>query len=211
MSETWPQWMIHAQDVGLIGPASLRFHHDHAQGFTEAPELKEGASADGTPNGRSIDLGSGGGLPGLVLAGLWPTSHWLLLDARKRSEEHLEDAIAAEGLKDRVEMVTGRAEDLGRDDSLRELFVFATARGFAKPGITAELAASFLCVGGVLVVSEPPEDIDRWPKDGLTMVGLEPGSSWANDVGHYRSFRKVDPLGERYPRRVGIPEKRPLF
>ncbi len=224
MSQDWPRWMIHAQDVGLIGPASLRFHHEHALGFAAGPGIttlltggREGGSdektvaRDDSRETRAIDLGSGGGLPGLVLAQSYPSSTWTLLDARKRSQEHLEAAIVQEGLEKRVAMVVGRAETLGREADLREQFDLATARGFAKPGITAELAAGFLTVGGTLVVSEPPEEVERWPAEFLGEVGLEAGATWSTDVGHYRSFHKIEAVSDRYPRRVGIPEKRPLF
>ena len=203
-----PSWMIHAQDVGLIGPASLRFHAAHAMGFTESATIHEALTQ---PTCQAIDLGSGGGLPGLVLAVAYPDSAWALLDARKRSQEHLEDAIASEGVHDRVSVAGGRAEELARQPELREQFTIATARGFAKPGVTAELASGFLAIDGHLVVSEPPEGNDRWPTDHLASLQLEPAQTWTSKEGHYRSFRKVAHLDERYPRRVGIPEKRPLF
>lgn len=216
MSETWPTWMIRAQDVGLIGPASLRFHHDHALGFAQddavAELLEQQVDDDAAADlGGAIDLGSGGGLPGLVLATAFPSSTWTLLDARLRSREHLDQAIDELEVEGRVSMALGRAEEYGRKPESRETFKLATARGFAKPAITAEITTSVLAVGGLLVVSEPPEDVDRWPAAQLEELGLEPANTWETKVGHYRSLVKVAPTPERYPRRVGIPEKRPLF
>ena len=52
-----------------------------------------------------------------------------------------------------------------------------TARSFGPPAATAECAAPLLAVGGLLVVSEPPDGPDRWPADALAALGLEPSDS----------------------------------
>jgi 16S rRNA (guanine527-N7)-methyltransferase len=90
-----------------------------------------------------------------------------------------------------------------------------TARGFGRPAITAECAAPFLRLGGLLVVSEPPPSSvaaagERWPADGLALCGLAPERVWATAF-HYRSLRQSSPCPDRLPRRVGVPAKRPLF
>ncbi len=202
-------WMEKAQDVGLIGPASLRFHTEHAQGFADSPCVRELLASETC---LALDLGSGGGLPGLVLATDFPSSTWRLLDARQRSQEHLSLAIEDETFAGRVSVVGGRGEELGRLADLREQQDLVTARGFAKPAVTAEIGSAFLRVGGVLVVSEPPDGGDaRWPADGLNLVSLRLEDAWNGAEGHYRAFRKTEPLDSRYPRRVGVPEKRLLF
>jgi len=65
-------------------------------------------------------------------------------------------------------------------------------------------------VGGRLVVSEPPGADERWSADGLATLGLVPGERWQEPF-HYRSFRLTKPCPDDYPRRVGVPGKRPLF
>jgi hypothetical protein len=105
---------------------------------------------------RALDLGSGGGLPGLVLVSAWPTTDWCLLDANQRRTEFLQEAVDELGLAGRVTVRRGRAEDLAHDPSLRGTFDLVVARSFGKPAVTAECAAGFLAVGGSLVVSEPP-------------------------------------------------------
>ena len=65
-----------------------------------------------------------------------------------------------------------------------------------------------------MVVSEPPEEMtqDRWPATGLASVGLAPLQRVrVVDRFGYQVIRKVEGVGDRYPRRVGIPAKRPLF
>ena len=89
-----------------------------------------------------------------------------------------------------------------------------------SPAVTAECAAPFLVVGGHLVVSEPPGDDDeapggsppspRWPAEGLARVGLAPATAWTEPF-HYRSFVLERPCPEEFPRRDGVPAKRPLF
>jgi 16S rRNA (guanine527-N7)-methyltransferase len=88
------------------------------------------------------------------------------------------------------------------------------ARSFGSPAVTAECAAPFLEVGGILVVSEPPDRgaSVRWPVEGLADLGLAPVASG----GHrgrfgYQVVEKQVPTPDRFPRRTGIPAKRPLF
>ncbi len=196
------------QDVGLIGPASLLFHHAHAQGFAANEAVAQRLEA----GCRCADLGSGGGLPGLVLAEDFPDTAWTLLDARLRSVDHLRDAVSAMMFDDRVAIGHGRGEELARDVELREQFDVVTARGFSGPSITAEIGSGFLAVGGLLVVSEPPDGgADRWDEQGLAKVQLRMGQEWETTDGHYRSFDKIAALDHEYPRRNGVPKKRPLW
>lgn len=161
-----------------------------------------------------MDLGSGGGLPGLVLATRWPDSHAVLVDSGTRRAAFLREAVTSLDLQDRVRVVLGRAEDLGRDPRWRGRFDAVVVRSFGPPAVVAECAAPFLKVGGLLVVSEPPGDVrtplERWPAEHLAVLGLRPCHS--HDVGrHYQVLEQVTPCPDRFPRRVGVPAKRPLF
>jgi 16S rRNA (guanine527-N7)-methyltransferase len=161
--------------------------------------------------GRAVDLGSGGGVPGLVLACHWPDSQWLLLDASHRRTDFLTDAVTSLGLNDRVRILCQRAEEAGRLPDLRHSADLVTARGFARPAVTAECAAPLLVVGGLLVVSDPPDAVpDRWPPEPLESLGLVPDGVSATAPALQR-LRQVTPCPDRYPRRTGVPAKRPLF
>lgn len=162
------------------------------------------------PCERAVDLGAGGGVPGLVLALALPSSRWTLLDASHRRTAFLRDAVERLGLAARVAVRTSRAEAAGRDHELRQGADVVVARGFGPPPVTAECAAPLLRPGGVLVVSEPPGGADRWPADGLAMVGLALDARRAGPPALVR-LRQVEPASDRYPRRTGQPSKRPLW
>ena len=201
-----------SQSQGFLGPGPVETHLDHARGFAAS-------AAVGAPH-RLLDLGSGGGVPGLVLATLdWPSAEVVLLDAGERRCVFLAWAVDELGLAPRVAVRRARAEEAGREATLRGEFDLVVARSFASPAVTAECAAPFLRVGGKLVVSEPPEDDDadastprvaRWPEEGLAEVGLRPLARWTSPF-VYQALEQVVPCADRYPRRTGIPAKRPLF
>lgn len=165
-----------------------------------------------------VDLGSGAGVPGLVLATRWKTS-LLLVDAHRRRAAFLTEAIRELGLTSRVEVAAVRAEELGRTAAKRGTFELVTARGFGRPAVVAECAAPLLAVAGRLVVSEPPpgvaQNADRWPSGGLGELGMASlGMREIRESG--REYHFVIAVQEllcpsRFPRRVGIPAKRPLF
>lgn len=190
-----------ARRLGVLGPGPVEAHVAHAAGFLEA------LGAVG-PGRLVVDLGSGGGIPGLVVAEARPDLRIVLLDAMEKRTALLDDAVTAMGIADRVQVVTGRAELLGRDEALRGAAAAVTARSFGPPAATAECAAPLLEVGGLLVVSEPPEGPDRWPAGELAGLGLEPSKL---DVPGMKVLCQATPCPDTYPRRNGLPAKRPLF
>ena len=100
---------------------------------------------------------------------------------------------------------------------MRGTFDLVTARSFAPPAATAECAAPMLKQGGALVVSEPPDALgaSRWPDVALATLGLirtstETVVTPAGPVTLSRMLATTS-CPQHYPRRVGIPFKRPLF
>jgi 16S rRNA (guanine527-N7)-methyltransferase len=217
--------LARARELDLLGPMDLDEQVEHALGFATAYEeaiagLPGGArhtDPEGTPPrpepGRWLDLGSGGGLPGLVLAHRWPLSTAVLLDAAERRTAFLADAVATLGWEDRVRVVRARAEEVGADPGLRAAFDVVWARSFGSPPVTAECAAPFLRTGGLLVVSEPPspgQTAVRWPRAGLAELGQEPLTTVRARFG-YQVVVQSSPCPERFPRRAGVAAKRPLY
>lgn len=190
---------------GFLGPGDVMFHVEHARAFFDA--------LDNSPPESFLDLGSGGGVPGLILARLLPPSRVVLLDAMAKRCHFLEWAIGQLGLGDRATVECGRAEQLARRDDLRGRFPVVVTRSFGPPSVTAECAAGFLrSPGGHLLVSEPPApDPGRWPTEGLAVLGLVLGARVQRGTATVQILSSSAELGERYPRRTGVPEKRPLF
>lgn len=156
---------------------------------------------------RVIDLGSGGGVPALVLALVWSQTEFTLLDSMVKRCVFLREVAANPAFGGRLKVVEGRAESAARESGHRGTYDLVTARSFGGPAVTAECAAGFLRVQGRLIVSEPPEGSGRWTGPGLEALGLQFEAS-VDGVAIMRQVRRCD---DRYPRRPGIPAKRPLF
>ena len=198
------------RDRGLLGPGPVEAHIEHALVF--APPIGSLLKQAGEDGRAVVDLGTGGGVPGLVLALAFPASRWLLVDGRRRSTVFVEEAVRELGIDDRVAVETARAEELGRDPTHRGRHPAVVSRGFGPPAATAECAAPMLEVGGRLVVSEPPGAVgERWRAEGLGHLGLDYDGLSRSDDGTVAVLVQVRPCPDRYPRRVGIPVKRPLF
>lgn len=147
---------------GAIGESSLQRAVEHAQQYVD----KVPASA-----GTLCDLGSGGGLPGLVIAVRCPWLTITLVERRATRADLLRRAVRSLALDDRVSVVADDVQQV----ALRSpgSFDVVTARSFAAPPITAKWAGRLLRPGGVLIVSEPPEDDpSRWAPDVLAAAGL---------------------------------------
>ena len=159
--------------------------------------------------GKVLDLGAGGGVPGLVLATYRPELELTLLDARQRACRFLREAVARLGVPGVV--VEARAEEAARRPELRETFDGVVARSFGPPPVTAECAVGFLRPGGRLVVSEPPDSDDiRWPPGGLDTLGFGPAGRGGGLETSFVTLEKIR-ADDRWPRRVGVPAKRPQW
>lgn len=191
---------------GFLGPAPIRDQVERSLAF---------ALVASSPPERALDLGSGGGLPGLALAMVFPKTTWYLLDSSPRRADWLRFALVSLGLQGHCHVRCGHAEDLAHTE-LRHSFDLVTARSFGRPATTVECAAPFLHLGGEILVTEPPHRREvRWPPPGLALLGLELVST--QTVGTHAGpvtlscLQAVALCPSHYPRRVGVPRKRPLF
>jgi 16S rRNA (guanine527-N7)-methyltransferase len=161
---------------------------------------------------RIVDLGSGAGLPGLVLAIARPEADVVLVESVGKKCAWLERTLSALGMEN-VRVACARAEELEE-----EPFDVVTARALASLPVLCEYAAPLLREGGALVAWKGAVDA-REDADGLhaaQVLGLEreevravepyPGSQRRT----LHVFRKVSPTPEGYPRRPGMAAKRPL-
>ena len=170
----------------------------------------------GLADGRLADVGTGGGFPGLVLKIAEPSLGVLLMDATRKKTDYLERT--ATELELDVEVRQARAEDAGHDLALRESFDIVTCRAIGPWPVVLELALPFCKTGGVVLAqrgAESPREAAVYAAATATLGGRvasveQVGTSVGLDARHVITVEKVAPTPVRYPRKAGIPEKRPL-
>ncbi len=170
------------------------------------------------PSIRAIDVGTGPGFPGLPLQILRPDMRLTLLESVGKKVRFLEHIVRRLGLE-RVEIIKGRAEELGQAPAYREQFDLVLARAVAALPTLLEYALPFCRVGGIFVAHKGSK-IQQELKMADRALRLLGGS-----LREVRDLRlpgldrlhslvvidKVCPTPSRYPRRPGIPAKRPLL
>lgn len=172
---------------------------------------------DFLPSGspRLIDVGSGGGLPGLPLKLARPELRLTLLEANRRKAAFLVHAAARLGL-DGVEVMARRAEDAGHSPDCREAFDVVTARAVAAMPVLVELCLPLLVLGGRLLAMKANAGTEAQAARaaiellGGRLVEIAPAASAARSLGEVVVVEKVRPTPSRYPRRAGVPNRRPL-
>jgi 16S rRNA (guanine527-N7)-methyltransferase len=204
VTDALDQVLARSRELGFLGPGPIEGQRAHAVAFLTAIH-------DPAKVRSAVDLGAGGGIPGLVLAQLLPQATWVLLDSMLRRAAFLDAAVHELGLADRVRVLASRAEEAGRDLDVRATVDLVVSRSFGRPAVTAECAAPFLRPGGQLVVSEPPTaGPDRWPAGPLAELGLTLESAIAGPP-HFVRLRQARTAPADVPRRSGTPRKAPLW
>jgi 16S rRNA (guanine527-N7)-methyltransferase len=160
--------------------------------------------------GRLVDVGSGGGLPAipLAIAGGAPVT---MVESIVKKARFLSEALVLLDL--RGEVIAERAEPAAREERLRDRFETGTARAVASAPAVAELLLPFIAIGGTAVLQRGT--IDARERNALGDAALMLGAQVEEErlVGENRRLivvRKTAPTPQRFPRRAGIPEKRPL-
>lgn len=165
--------------------------------------------------GRALDLGSGGGVPGLVLALARPDLRWTLVDSVGKKATALRGFVDALGLAN-VEVLAERAEVLGRAPS-RESFDLVAARACAALPVLAEYALPLLRVGGTLIAWKGPISAAELAAGAVASDLLGGGAPEKRPTGipalgdhRFVLVDKHRPTPSRWPRRPGEPARRPL-
>ena len=159
------QVLVEAQRLGFLGQRPIGEVIEHARSFVSA---LDGVNA---PDGRVrvVDLGAGGGVPGLVIAADRPDIDLVLVDRRSKRTDVLQRAVRRLGWDARVavrcmDVATMAAQMPGHFDA-------AVARGFGPPELTLSWATRLVRPGGRIVISEPPAG-DRWSRELLDQLDL---------------------------------------
>ncbi len=167
--------------------------------------------------GSGIDVGTGPGFPGIVIACGISDAPILLLDSLEKRVNFLlqvKEKLALSNLS----CVHGRAEDLAQDKQYRQKFNWVTARAVAPLSILLEYCTPFIKIGGEFLAmkgSQGEEEIEESRK-AIKILGLK-----LMQVHHYQlpknmgdrtiiQFKKESPTPREYPRKAGIPSKKPL-
>lgn len=198
--------------TALREPEAIERRH-----FGESLALLDALESLGAFGSPAIDIGSGAGFPGLPIKIVRPSLQLTLLEATGKKARFLELAVRALGLSG-VTVVHGRAEELAHDAAHRESYALAMARAVGPLRVLAELALPFLRIGGFLAApkgSAAPREV-REAGNALEVCGGDvalvrpldvPGPGPAPTLVLVRKVRQTPP---QYPRRPGIPSKRPL-
>jgi 16S rRNA (guanine527-N7)-methyltransferase len=165
---------------------------------------------------RVIDIGSGAGFPGLILAIFQPQMQITLLEADQKKSRFLRLAREELGLKN-VEVINRRVEEAGHDNDFRETFDLCTARAVAAMNIMLEYGIPLLKIDGKLLLWKGRNHQEEiiLAENALRILNAE-----VKEVIQYSLMEEFDRVivvvkkyaasPDKYPRRVGIPSKRPL-
>ncbi|MDY6833483.1 MAG: 16S rRNA (guanine(527)-N(7))-methyltransferase RsmG [Chloroflexota bacterium] len=169
------------------------------------------------PGGRVVDVGAGPGFPGIPLCIVSPDIELVLVESIGKKAAFLEHIIKMLDLN-RASVVNDRAECLGQSVVYREQFDLATCRAVGTLSTVAELTLPLCKVGGILVAQKKGsirEELERSTRAIGVLGGRIDGVKTVDipHLGRDRFLIRIDkhsPTPSQYPRRPGIPRKRPL-
>ena len=165
---------------------------------------------------KLLDIGAGAGFPSLPMKIIYPQLDVTIIDSLNKRINFLK--LLAEELKlDKVHFYHGRAEDLAQDKAFRAQFDLVTARAVARMQVLSELTIPYLKVGGKLLAlkaSNAHEELEE-AKNALNLLfsKVQDNLSYALPNGDPRFITVVEKKKEtpnKYPRKAGMPNKRPL-
>ncbi len=165
---------------------------------------------------KIIDVGSGAGFPGLIMAMYCQDNEYTLLESELKKCNFLQQTI--EMLKiNQVQVIRGRAEEIGHHKDYREQYDVSASRAVAAMRVIIEYCLPLTQVGGMVFLWKGPryeEEIEQ-SQNALQVLGGKVEDIHLYKIGGGRQraiiqIRKIQPTPEKYPRRTGLPVKRPL-
>ena len=161
------------------------------------------------------DVGTGAGFPGIVLAAVSPGKEITLIDSLAKRLNVIKELAEAAGI-DNIRLIHARAEDAGRDPTLRESFDFVTARAVARLSVLSELCLPLVRKGGVFAAfkgASCAEEV-REARRAANILGVQKidiQDAGVTDKKHsFAVMKKTGKTPEKYPRKAGTPSRKPL-
>lgn len=163
------------------------------------------------------DIGTGAGFPGMVLAMMAPEKRFVLVDSLAKRLRFLETVAKELGLRN-VELIHGRAEDVGRQAGCRQAFDLVLSRAVARLNVLCELSLPMVKVGGWFISYKGPsaaEELEEAER-AVRVLGAE-GKFVSTQFLPYDmgtralvGIKKLRETSKQYPRKAGTPQKSPL-
>lgn len=200
------------RSVNLVSSATVNDLRPHV---VDSLQVLRATSEEGPC--RAIDVGSGGGFPGVPLAIARPCWEVSLLDSLHKKQAALQTISSDLGWTN-VRVLCARAEELGRDPHHRESYDLAFCRAVGRFSTVLELTLPFLKVGGLALLHRGHEGQSELlaAQTVLARLGAKAGASISYKISGLDLDRfiicveKSSQIGESFPRRPGVPAKKPL-
>lgn len=164
---------------------------------------------------KLIDIGTGAGFPGIPLKIVFPELKITLLDSLNKRVGFLNDVIDELNLND-IEAIHGRAEDIARDKTYRASYDIAVSRAVANLSTLSEYCLPFVKIGGKFVSyksGDCADEVDN-AKAAIHLLGGKINKidefSYSNNSRSFIVIDKVMNTSNKYPRKAGLPSKKPL-
>ncbi len=164
-----------------------------------------------------IDIGTGGGFPGIPLSIASPKTRITLFDSIAKKINACNDISNKLGLSN-IDTISGRAETLGHNDNLREQYDISIARAVAPLGTLLEYMSPFVRKDGTLIIYKGKNYINELntSKNAIKLLNLKlekvSKDTLPNNIGarYFLFFKKTNKLSKKYPRKPGTPKNHPL-
>ena len=164
---------------------------------------------------KLVDIGTGAGFPGIPLKIVFPELKITLLDSLNKRVGFLNDVIEELNLND-IEAIHGRAEDIARDKAYRASYDIAVSRAVANLSTLSEYCLPFVKIGGKFVSyksGDCADEVDN-AKAAIHLLGGKINKidefSYSNNSRSFIVIDKVMNTSNKYPRKAGLPSKKPL-
>ena len=164
-----------------------------------------------------IDIGTGAGFPGIPLAIMYEQAQFTLLDTLSKRINFIDEVVNALSLNN-ITTISGRAEDYGKNMSYREQYDLCVTRAVAEINVLSEFTLPFVKIGGNLILYKSSE-VEKEVERGINSINILGGKiknkinitiPSTNYSRNLVVIDKITNIPNKYPRKAGIPKKRPL-